>query len=521
MHAPVRPLTPEHYDAVIFDMDGVITDTASIHARAWMRLFDDFLRARSQRTGDPFVPFDLDVDYRAHVDGKARLDGVRSFLAARGIDVSDAGTVASLGARKDGYFLDALAREGARPYVRTIQYVRELRRRGLPVAIISASRNCARVLEAAGVDDLFDARVDGAVSEQRSLPGKPDPAIFIEAARRLGASPDRTVIFEDALAGVEAGRRGGFGLVVGVDRTGHPGDLLRAGADLVVRDPADLEVQQVPRPIVALPHALEHTDELLGWFGRRQPLFFVDFDGTLSPIVPHPDQARIADDARKAVRSLARRYPVAIMSGRDLPDLEERVGLTGVIYAGSHGFDIAGPDGLRYEFEDAAPYLADLDAIEAALRARTTGIAGAVVDRKRYAVALHDRMVGVDELPVMEAIATDEAKRRPRLALSRGKRVHEFRPALPWDKGRALLWLVDALGLRREAVTAMYVGDDTTDEDAFRALREAGIGVGVVVGDSDRESWAEYRVSRPEEAWRLLAGLPGWLAERQPGPELE
>ena len=260
-HAPVAlpAVRLDELGAVIFDMDGVVTDTASVHAAAWKRLFDAYLEERSRRTGEPFRPFDIDRDYREYVDGKPRSDGVRDFLRSRGIvlpegspeDAPGTETIRGLGNRKDRYFLDDVASNGVEPYPGTVGLVRALRAADLGVAIISASRNLGEVLRAAGVDDLFDVRVGGVEAEQLGLKGKPDPAVFIEAARRLGVAPSNAAVIEDALAGVEAGRRGGFGLVVGVDRTGHAEELRARGADVVVRDPGELLAWRDGRPGMA------------------------------------------------------------------------------------------------------------------------------------------------------------------------------------------------------------------------------------------------------------------------------
>jgi alpha,alpha-trehalase len=223
-------ILPDRFDAVIFDTDGVITDTASVHAGAWAEMLNEFLAARSIRPGENRQPFS-DEDYRQFVDGKPRYDGVASFLSSRGI-VADPQTVHRLGDQKDRLFRKLLTEQGVRPFPSTVALVRAL----------AANRNCAEVLAAAGLAETFDIRVDGVVADELGLPGKPDPAIFLEAARRLGVRPQRAVVVEDALAGVEAGRRGGFGLVIGVDRTGHPRTLSENGADVVVSDLAEVAV---------------------------------------------------------------------------------------------------------------------------------------------------------------------------------------------------------------------------------------------------------------------------------------
>jgi alpha,alpha-trehalase len=239
-------------DAVIFDMDGVVTDTARTHAAAWKRLFDEFLRERADRSGEPFQPFDSGADYLRYVDGKPRYDGVQSFLASRGIllpyghpdDPPDRETVCGLGNRKNRYFRASLEQEGVKPYQSTVDFIRMLKAQGIRTAVISSSRNSVEVLEAAQVRDLFDAKVDGVDAEELGLTGKPDPAIFLEAARRLGVEPARAIVVEDAIAGVEAGRRGGFALVVGVDRVGHAEELKEWGADVVVPDLSVLHVDR-------------------------------------------------------------------------------------------------------------------------------------------------------------------------------------------------------------------------------------------------------------------------------------
>ncbi|HEY7602940.1 MAG TPA: beta-phosphoglucomutase family hydrolase [Gaiellaceae bacterium] len=238
-----RPLLPDFVRACLFDLDGVLTDTASVHQRAWKETFDAFLRIRAARERLPFVPFEPE-DYERYVDGRARLDGVRSFLASRDIrlpegsldDPADAATVVGVGNRKNALVLELMRRDGIRVYEGSARFVRAVRDGGLRRAVVSASANCREVLEAGGIADLFEARIDGLVAEREHLRGKPAPDTFLAAARRLDVAPERAAVFEDALAGVEAGREGGFGLVVGVDRVGQAAALRAHGADLVVSD---------------------------------------------------------------------------------------------------------------------------------------------------------------------------------------------------------------------------------------------------------------------------------------------
>jgi beta-phosphoglucomutase family hydrolase len=226
---------PSAIRACLFDLDGVLTRTEVVHAAAWKQVLDAFLREQAARSRAAFVPFDADADYRAYVDGKRRRDGVRSFLAARGIRLSE-DEVRALAEAKDALVLEAIRRDGVERYEESVDYVRAVADAGLRRAVVSASRHCADVLRAAEIEELFELRVDGVVADREQLQGKPAPDTFLAAARGLGVAPAEAAVFEDALAGVEAGRAGGFGYVVGVDRVGHAEALREHGADVVVDD---------------------------------------------------------------------------------------------------------------------------------------------------------------------------------------------------------------------------------------------------------------------------------------------
>jgi beta-phosphoglucomutase family hydrolase len=239
---------PTGVRACLFDLDGVLTQTAKVHSAAWKEMFDSYLRERTATSGEPFVPFDPTIDYDDYVDGKPRYDGVRSFLSARGIalpegeetDPPDAETVAGLGNRKNEIVLRMIRHDGVEAYEGSVRYVRAAREAGLARAVVSSSSNCREVLVAAGIDDLFEQRIDGVVAEREHLKGKPAPDTFVAGARALGVIPKQAAVFEDALAGVAAGRAGGFAYVVGVDRVGQAGALREHGADVVVSDLTEL-----------------------------------------------------------------------------------------------------------------------------------------------------------------------------------------------------------------------------------------------------------------------------------------
>ena len=241
-------IAPQQYDAVLFDLDGVLTMTMKIHASCWKRMFDAYLQDRSARFGETHQPFDSVSDYQAYVDGKLRYDGVRSFLASRRIvlpeglpaDTPDLDTVCGLGNRKDLLVREMIAGEGIEVLEGSLAVVRRVRALGLKTAVVSASKNCATILAAAGIRDLFDCIVDGVVADRLGLPGKPAPDTFLTAARELQVAPRRAVVVEDAISGVQAGRAGGFGLVIGIDHHGDKRVLQDNGADIVVEDLAEI-----------------------------------------------------------------------------------------------------------------------------------------------------------------------------------------------------------------------------------------------------------------------------------------
>ncbi|MCP3054537.1 beta-phosphoglucomutase family hydrolase [Aurantimonas marianensis] len=258
-------LRVEDFDAAIFDLDGVVTRTARVHAAAWKRLFDEYLEQRAERAGEPFRPF-LDDDYRRYVDGKPRYDGVRSFLQSRGItlafgkptDPPDRETISGLGNRKNQFLQESLERGGVEVFDSTVILIRTLRGYGVKTALVSSSRNARAILASADLTTLFDVCVDGTDAARLELKGKPAPDIFLAAAEALGVQRTRAVVFEDAISGVEAGRAGGFGLVVGVDRADQAPALRTAGADLVVADLAALHLLAPAPP--AEPASMERRD---------------------------------------------------------------------------------------------------------------------------------------------------------------------------------------------------------------------------------------------------------------------
>ncbi len=240
-------VTANDFDAVLFDLDGVITATAKVHAVSWKRMFDELLSRRAKENNETFIPFDVDTDYKHYVDGKPRLEGVRSFLEVRGIELPsgfdetvEEDTVYNLGKRKDKIFHSILESDGVEVYQSTVAWVYYLRSQGIKTAVVSSSRNCEAVLKSANITDLFEARVDGKVAATLGIAGKPAPDTYLKAAEILDVEPKRCVVVEDAISGVQAGSAGEFGLVIGVNRNDDADALLNNGADIVVTDLGEL-----------------------------------------------------------------------------------------------------------------------------------------------------------------------------------------------------------------------------------------------------------------------------------------
>jgi alpha,alpha-trehalase len=508
-----------YHDAVIFRLDGVVTGTPSLQAAAWAAVLDNFLARRRPDSREDHSPLG-DDDYRHLIGDKPRYDGVTAFLASRGISLSKGSiadstddTVRGLVNRQQMIFHEMLNR-GVPVVESAVAMAGKLHDAGIATAVYSTSGSCDQISTAAGIANKFPVRVDGKVADELGLPGKPDPAVLLEATRRLGTRPERSVIVDDVGAGVAAGRAGGFALVIGVDQTGRADELKGYGADSVVTDLAEVAVRAGSRRMSELPNALESYGQLVGVFGTRDPMMFLEFDGTLSEIVSDPQAATLVDGAGKALEHLAVRCPVAILSGRDLVDVRDRVGVAGIWYAGSHGFELVGPDGSHHENDAATAAVPVLERAAAELRDEFKHIPGARVEHKRFAVAVHYRNVPRER--VAEVIATTHRHgQRHDLRITNGRMVVELRPNVDWDKGTALAWISDRIK-HSGRVVPIYIGDDLTDEDAFDAIRFNGIAIVVRHDeDGDRRSAAQFSLESPRQVSELVQLGIRWLTYAQ------
>lgn len=517
-HDGASVLSRETCDAVIFDLDGVITDTASVHAWAWKRTFDTYLEARTERLGTPpEPPFNIDRDYKEYVDGKPRYKGVRSFLESRGIDLPEGTpedgpeeeTVCGVGNCKNTLFNRRLGEKGADIIPGAIEFIYRVRAQGIKTALVTSSRNCATIMESIGMSDLFSITVDGLEAARLNLKGKPEADAFLEAARRLRVAPARAAIVEDAISGVQAGRNGGFGVVIGVVHDGNTEALMENGATVVIDRLTEIEVEGPPAPermTDELPSALESVADMLATAGKRKLAFFLDYDGTMTPIVARPELAVMAPEMRNKLKAVAGKWFVAVVSGRDLNDVKGLVQMDGLYYAGSHGFDIERPDGAKIEAHQGAEFLPVLAEVEGKLRTGTEEIEGALIERKKFSIAVHYRLVeSDDEVARMDALVDRTIAEHRGLRKGHGKKVWEVQPDIKWHKGKAVLHLVETLKLDPEKVLPVFVGDDITDEDAFRAL--AATGLGIVVKDDNRPTAARYALESVDEVEQFFDRL--------------
>lgn len=531
-------MSSHSFDAVIFDLDGVVTRTALVHGKAWKLTFEEYLHVREKRDGEAFREFSHEHDYLPYVDGKPRYKGVQSFLESRGIhipfgDPSDpAGkeTVCGIGNKKNLMFRDVLAKQGAEIYPSTIEFIKVLKKSGVRVGVASSSKNCQLILKTAHFEKMFETRVDGEVSAQLGLKGKPEGDIFVTAARNLGADPGKAIVVEDATSGVEAGRNGGFGLVLGIARQHNETQLLENGADIVVQDMADIDIETIerwfqrkPKPLFqnwdtqakAINAELKKEKLLVNSYysrgaqsvfvGGKKVIFFLDYDGTLTPIVERPELAVMSSDMRQVVTNLSKKHMIAIVSGRQREDVENLVKIPGLFYAGSHGFDIKGPEFslIQTKAQEVIPVVSKV--IEQ-LKKELGTITGVLIEEKKFSVAVHYRLADEKKhLSKITRVVNAVIQNNKELRLMSGKKVFELLPNIEWNKGMAIRWIMEALKLSWSETSVIYIGDDVTDEYAFRTVRTRG--TGILVSEKNKESAADFHLSSPREVKKLFEKL--------------
>lgn len=452
---PPPTIDRRYHDAVIVGLDNVVDKATRVHAAAWTKFLDDYLTRRPQRTGEDHCPLTHD-DYRRFLAGKP--DGVADFLAARGIrlppgsptDLTD-DTVYGLQNLERQTFLQLL-NTGVPEGKSIASFARRLQVAGVRVAAHTSHRNYGHTLDATGLAEVFAVFVDGAVTAELGLPAEPNPAGLIETAKRLGANPGRCVVIDSCQTGLRAGRNGGFALVIAVDAHGDAENLLSSGADAVVADLAAVTVGSGDAAISTIPDALQVYSQLKRLLTGRRPAVFLDFDGTLSDIVERPEAATLVDGAAEALRALAAQCPVAVISGRDLADVRNRVKVDGLWLAGSHGFELVAPDGSHHQNAAATAAIDGLAEAAAQLADALREIAGAVVEHKRFAVVVHYRNVADDSVDNLIA-AVRRLGHAAGLRVTTGRKVVELRPDIAWTRAKHSIGSVSGSARPKSAPT--------------------------------------------------------------------
>jgi trehalose 6-phosphate phosphatase len=509
-------MVSEPVKAIILDLDGVITRTASLHAKAWKQVFDEYQEQRKHQDEPQYEPFSVEKDYRDFVDGKPRYEGVRSFLESRGIKMQEGSpsdepgwtSICAIGNRKNEIFHQLLGREGAEVFPDAVDKIREWHKKGYKTAVVSSSKNCIPILQSLHLESLFDVSVDGVIAEKLKLHGKPSPDIFLQASKVLDIRPHQALLMEDAQAGVQAGKSGDFGLVIGVARDNQKKALQKHGADVTIRSFRDIEISNSGKYRIhpsGLPSALDRIEAIVAKMAKESFPVFLDYDGTLTPIVNQPEDAVLPDGMRCILKRLAASRPTAIVSGRDLSAVKNFVRLNDLIYAGSHGFDIEMLDGSRVQFDAAKAVLPELNRAEEELNVLIKSVEGARIERKRFAVAVHFRNVSREDVPRIEPAVNRILSRHDSLRISHGKKVLELRPDIDWNKGKAVIWLYNRMMPNQSDTIPLYIGDDITDEDAFLALQ--GWGIGILVGNHGDLTAATFQLKNVKETAKFLERL--------------
>lgn len=475
--------------AIILDVDGVITDTRKLHFKAWKKIFDQILA--ENKINAVF----RQEDYEKYVDGKPRQDGLTSYLDSRSLHLTK-NQLENLSIRKDQFFKEFLKTDKPEVFPDARKAISKWRKNKIQLGAISSSKNSRLILEQAGLLDSFDVCIDGEEGERLHLAGKPDPAYLFEATKRLSLDTEDCVLIEDAISGVAAGKKALFKEVVGISRPGQtaPDELYAAGADTVVR--SLLEIGKIP-------NALEAWEDIKSHVGSKDVALFIDFDGTLSEIVADPNQATIKESIKDVLHRCSASIKIAVISGRDRIDVKGRVGIDDIFYVGSHGLDMCGPGCFYYQVEDAEKFSAELQDATMAATLAFQKVKGVYLERKSFSTAIHYRMVADDEVDSIRVMIFDMIKNFPNLRAKEGKKVIEIFPDIAWGKGEAVKKLSEILNIDPEFTLPIYLGDDLTDEDAFKELRHKGIGIKIDDG-SHAPTKAGYFLNNTGEVEKFL-----------------
>ncbi|WP_197283474.1 trehalose-phosphatase [Mycobacterium sp. Marseille-P9652] len=522
MNPPVV-IDPRYYDAVIFDLYGVLRDAASIQRQSWASLFNDYMVLRPTFRGEDHSLF-TDADYDRHLNGKPGPDGVAAFLTSRGITLpfgaaSDAGddTICGLANRQRRLYAELLDRD-VPLLAAMVTLTRKLAEAGVAAAAHAPLAEGHHLWSADGMGDglldVFieaagrDAQGDGPAGADAGLVVLRDAPDVRAAANALGVRAHRAVVVGDNQAGLAAGRDAGFALVVGVEGSDARPE---ADADVVVNDLADIAVRTGDKRISEIPNALEAYGQLAGIAIGRESVLFLNYDVVLPQAVADPGADARIQKAAQALGNLAALSPVVVISGRDVADIRDRVGIPEVWYAGNHGFELLGPDGTHHEHDGAAAAVPVLADAAEKLRDILSGIPGMQLIHKRFAVAVHYPAAAAEHIDDIVA-TTHRIGKKNKLQICPGHGLVELRPNVAWDEGTRLAWIRSHVDKPRSLIP-IYIGGDLVDEDAFDAVQLGGVGIAVRHNtDGDRRTAARFVLDGPDEVGEVLEMGSRWLA---------
>lgn len=501
------------FKGAIFDVDGVITDTAKLHFECWKKIFDDYLLALSKDNKSSFMPFTYN-DYLKHVDGISRTLGIKNFLKSRKIKASSK-LVSILADKKTKFFLHKIKCQGVNTFDDTIQLIKNLKNNNIKIAAVSASRNCQLVLKTTQIKNLFDIVIDGCRAARLNLKSKPSPDVFLFAAKKLKLKPQESLVIEDALQGVEAAKKAGFSLVIALDRLkNRTGRFNSLSSDFVVKDLYCFNYIKLKKIFSSvLPSALNNFPDIKTKLINKKILLGLDFDGTITPIVKLPNLARLDSKMFALLQNIKNFIPLAIISGRQINDLMNRVKLNDIFYAGNHGFEMQLPGFFPEQFIINSSYKDELSKLYQELKAALENIKGCFLENKIFSISVHYRLVKIEQRSIVKKIVNKVLGKYFLLKRSLGKKVLEIKPDIKWNKGKALKYIVDLLepGFEKD-IFPIYIGDDKTDEDVFKQINSRG--VTIFVGKKTSKTKANYNLSNTKEVYCFLNQLFSLLKKR-------
>ncbi|WP_162619480.1 trehalose-phosphatase [Salinicola peritrichatus] len=501
-------------EACVFDLDGVVTRTQKLHCQAWKSIFDDYLKSRTARHNKSFIPFDAEKDYWLHVDGRSPVEGVKRFLTSRSMilpegnenDSVEQETVQGLANKKDELFRMLLERDGVEVIETTVVFIRSIRAAGLKSALVSSSRNARQVLDKAGLTGLFDVCIDGVEAEVQRLHGKPSPDVYRYAAKKLNLEPIRLLTIEGTLSGIESAKSAGYGLIVAIGGDGKRSVLIQHGADMVITDLMELHRSDLFRQS----GVNQYFSIIVRRLENKAPAIFLDYDGALRPMIARPEMALLDITMRETLDRLSKKVFIGIISSRDLYDVADLMGSDNLVYTGSHGLDIAEPNGIRMECPEAIEHLPILDWAERRLRRQLATVEGVIVERKRFSIAVHYRLVSSENVNAIDNLVARVIEMAlPALRRTGGKKTFEIRPAVEWDKGKALLWLLKTLDVNSSRLLPFCIGGDEADEDAFD-VSQGKNGIGVIVFSVSSLTTACFRLNDVADVKTVLDRLANY-----------